>query len=220
MGENGKRIISEANKVAAESSEFPLLCETCLGDDPYVRMVKENLGMACKLCERPMTLFRWKAGKHSRHKQTIVCQQCAKMKNTCQTCLLDLEFGLPVQVRDKFLADNERVNIPTSTVGRLYQAQYNDELALLPGTTSKELPYGKLSDLPEIKKLARITPYYKRNEAKICSFFVKGSCNRGELCPFRHEMPEKSEISSQTISDRFHGKADSVAARILARKPQ
>jgi len=213
MAESGRRIASEGSKVGAESSDFPIICETCLGDDPYVRMMKETLGLACKMCERPTTLFRWKAGKNGRFKQTIVCQHCSRMKNICQTCLLDLEFGVPVQVRDRFLAENDRVSVPTSTVGRLYQAEYNDTLAL-PG---QQLPYGKLSDLPEVKKLLRSTPYYKRNETKICSFFVRGACNRGELCPFRHEMPEKSEISTQSISERFHGKEDPVAAKILAR---
>ena len=33
-----------------------------------------------------------------RYKKTEVCQTCAKTKNVCQTCLLDLEYGLPVQV--------------------------------------------------------------------------------------------------------------------------
>ena len=37
-----------------------------------------------------------------RFKKTEVCQTCAKMKNVCQTCMLDLEYGLPVQVRTIF----------------------------------------------------------------------------------------------------------------------
>lgn len=34
-----------------------------------------------------------------------------------------------------------------------------------------------------LKKLARTTPYYKRNRAQICSFWVKGECKRGAECP-------------------------------------
>ena len=34
-------------------------------------------------------------------------------------------------------------------------------------------------------KLARTTPYYKRNRPHICSFWVKGECRRGEECPYR-----------------------------------
>jgi hypothetical protein len=36
-----------------------------------------------------------------------------------------------------------------------------------------------------LKQLARTNPYYKRNRPHICSFFVKGECNRGDECPFR-----------------------------------
>ena len=36
-----------------------------------------------------------------------------------------------------------------------------------------------------LKQLARTDPYYKRNRPHICSFFVKGECNRGAQCPFR-----------------------------------
>jgi hypothetical protein len=28
-----------------------------------------------------------------RFKKTEVCQTCAKLKNVCQTCLLDLQYG-------------------------------------------------------------------------------------------------------------------------------
>ena len=28
-----------------------------------------------------------------RFKKTEVCQTCAKLKNVCQTCLLDLDYG-------------------------------------------------------------------------------------------------------------------------------
>lgn len=39
---------------------------------------------------------------------------------------------------------------------------------------------------PLLRKLARTQPYYNRNRAHICSFFVKGECNRGEECPYRY----------------------------------
>jgi pre-mRNA-splicing factor RBM22/SLT11 len=56
-----------------------------------------------------------------RFKTTVICQTCAKIKNVCQTCLLDLEYGLPTQVRDTALAlQNEA---PTSDINREYYAQ-------------------------------------------------------------------------------------------------
>ena len=54
-----------------------------------------------------------------------------------------------------------------------------------------------------LEKLYRKDPYYKRNEARICSFFVKGTCNRGDECPFRHEMPVQGELSKQNLLDRY-----------------
>jgi hypothetical protein len=54
-------------------------------------------------------------------KSTVVCQTCAKIKNICQTCLLDLEFGLPVQARDTALAI--KTEAPTSEINREYYAQ-------------------------------------------------------------------------------------------------
>jgi pre-mRNA-splicing factor RBM22/SLT11 len=80
--------------------------------------------------------------------------------------------------------------------------------------------YEDLKDHPVLKKLQRNDPYYKRNEAKICSFYVKGTCNRGELCPFRHEMPRHdagSAMAKQTIQARYTGKNDPVANLILAK---
>ena len=37
-----------------------------------------------------------------------------------------------------------------------------------------------------LKQLARTDPYYKRNRPHICSFYVKGECNRGDDCPYRY----------------------------------
>lgn len=54
-------------------------------------------------------------------------------------------------------------------------------------------------------KLARTTPYYKRNRPHICSFWVKGECRRGEECPYRHETPTDPDdpLADQNIKDRY-----------------
>ena len=54
-------------------------------------------------------------------KTTVICQTCAKIKNVCQTCLLDLEYGLPTQVRDTALGIESEA--PTSEINREYYAQ-------------------------------------------------------------------------------------------------
>lgn len=213
MTERGYRIAADVNKEGWEKTAFPMLCETCLGDNPYVRMQKEDYGVECKICVRPFTIFRWKAGTNGRYKATVICQSCARIKNVCQTCLFDLEYGLPVQVRDKFLEEQgqNKIALPQSKTGRDFALQ---EFAK---SDDSDLPYGKTAAHPMLKRLARMTPYYKRNEARICTFYVKGACNRGADCPFRHELPEGGELANQKLRDRFHGENDPVANKILRR---
>jgi hypothetical protein len=58
-------------------------------------------------------------------------------------------------------------------------------------------------------------PYYERNKAKICTFYVKGECTRGDECPFRHEMPKTGPLSLQKFKDRYYGINDPVAQKSL-----
>jgi len=207
------------NRQNWENADFPILCQTCLGDNPYIRMTKDKYGKECKICTRPFTIFRWCPGAKMRFKKTEICQTCAKLKNVCQTCMLDLEYGLPVEVRDKALKIAE--SLPTSAVNREYFLQNVDSaLADSDGTG----PGGALGKLPShqsdlLKKLARTTPYYKRNRPHICSFWVKGECKRGEECPYRHDKPTDPDdpLADQNIKDRYYGVNDPVAAKLLNR---
>jgi hypothetical protein len=76
-----------------------------------------------------------------------------------------------------------------------------------------ESSYGKARPNDTILKLQRTTPYYKRNRAHICSFFVRGECTRGAECPYRHEMPVTGELSQQNIKDRYYGYAFGLEKR-------
>lgn len=194
-----------------DEDEFPVVCETCLGENPFVRMTKEKHGKACKICERPFTVYRWKPGPHARYKKTELCGTCAKMKNVCATCVLDLTYGLPVQVRDAALADHEKVNVPKSETMLNWQNEQFDKQVALGNTPN----YGKVQGSAMLKSLQRRTPYYKRNRAHICSFFVRGDCIRGASCPFRHEMPTTGPLAKQNIKDRFYGVNDPVAEKML-----
>ncbi|CAD5219966.1 unnamed protein product [Bursaphelenchus okinawaensis] len=208
------------NRKTFEDAECPILCNTCLGSNPYLRMQKDKFGAACKICERPFTCFRWMPGKGARYKRTEVCQTCAKLKNVCQTCLLDLEYGLPVQVRDHALAIQDQM--PRDGANRDFYIQ-NADRAL--ANTDGTVPYGQLAEIKDagsnelLKKLARNQPYYNRNLPHICSFFVKGECRRGEECPYRHVKPSDPDdpLSQQNMKDRYYGHKDPVAEKLLTR---
>ncbi|KAH0481899.1 MAG: uncharacterized protein KVP18_000456 [Porospora cf. gigantea A] len=205
MGESGLRIAKDCLTHAREGVEFPILCETCLGDNPYIRMMKCAADKECKTCARPTTMFRWQPGRKARYKQTVVCQQCARTKNVCQCCLFDLEYGLPVQVRDKYLqmtAANAAEVLPNPVLDRLYAQE-------------RGLPH-RGSAQSELAKIARAQPYYERNLPKVCSFWLKSECTRDE-CPFRHEQDEHDPtLMDQRIRNRYFGKNDPVAEKMLS----
>ncbi|CAB0039924.1 unnamed protein product [Trichogramma brassicae] len=209
---------STYNRQNWEDAEFPILCQTCLGDNPYLRMTKEKYGKECKICIRPFTVFRWCPGAKMRFKKTEVCQTCSRLKNVCQTCLLDLEYGLPIQVRDAALKIKD--DIPRSEVNKEYYVQNLDSSLSAADPTVPAGSVGKsaaASDL--LMKLARTTPFYKRNRPHICSFWVKGECKRGEECPYRHEKPNDPDdpLADQNIKDRYYGVNDPVADKLMRR---
>ncbi|KII66315.1 Pre-mRNA-splicing factor RBM22 [Thelohanellus kitauei] len=214
---NVPRTNSKYNHQHWEDSEFPILCQTCYGKNPYIRMLKDKFGSECKVCQRPFTTFKWLPGPKMRYKKTEICQLCAKLKHVCQTCVFDLDYGLPTQVRDTVMSIKE--SVPQGEVNKEY---YRDvmERKLVGTDGTQELGAMKsktLANNPILKRLQRQFPYYERNRPHLCSFWVKGECKRGEECPFRHEMPTdpNDPLSSQNIRDRYHGSNDPVANKIL-----
>lgn len=208
-----QRLFSDPEADGWERSDFPIVCETCLGPNPYVRMQRIEYGGECHISGRPYTKFRWRPGSDARYKSTIICQEVAKAKNVCQVCLLDLDYNLPVQVRDQALAEAGEVieNLPQSDAGKEYALNRMQQ----EGTT--ESSFAKAAGNDTILRLQRTTPYYKRNKAQICSFFVRGECKRGAECPYRHEMPTSGPLADQNIKDRYFGVNDPVANKMMDR---
>jgi len=127
--------------------------------------------------------------------------------------VLDLEYGLPVQVRDSTLEEHERQKMPQSDVTRGYMIEQVERNG---GTVEGMPEYGKAIEPSKLlERLQRRTPYYKRNLPHLCSFFAKGECNRGATCPYRHEMPLTGELANQNIKDRYFGNNDPVAAKMM-----
>lgn len=203
-----------------EETEFPVVCETCLGDNAYVRMTKESHGKKCKICDAPFTVFAWQAGTKGRLKKVEICKSCAQAKNVCQVCIYDLQYGLPVKVRDKILKESgsagAATQVPQSQANRAWYSAQQDRVLAQGGNMvgdTNALAHAQLSGI------ARMEPRYERNLPKLCSFFARGECNRGADCPFRHEMPKdrNDPLSKQNTKDRFHGTNDPAAAKLWAR---
>ncbi|PYH80245.1 pre-mRNA splicing factor slt-11 [Aspergillus uvarum CBS 121591] len=154
------QIKQDLNRSGWETTDFPSVCESCLPDNPYVQMLKEDHGAECKLCTRPFTIFRWKADRTARTKRTTICLTCARLKNCCQCCMLDLSFGLPIVVRDaalKMVAPG-----PESTINREYYAQ-GHEKEIEEGRGAVE-EYEKTDEKARelLRRLANSEPYYRK----------------------------------------------------------
>lgn len=133
---------------------------------------------AAAQCTRPFTVFSWNADRaQGRAKRTIICLTCARLKNCCQGCMLDLSFGLPIAVRDaalKMVAPG-----PQSDINREYFAQNNEKLIEegKAGTQEYEKTDEKAREL--LRRLAASKPYFRKGRAVDESELAAASAARG-----------------------------------------
>jgi hypothetical protein len=166
----------------------------------------------CQMSKLPFQAFRWKAGAGGRYKETIVSSVVARDRNICQACLNDLQFGLPVGVRNSLMKKNERDNhsslkLPTSTPGlqqhyhqiaqEQQTADYQETQSIWnesEGTVNHQLALfsqrhcnndGKSRNTIVVQKYSDKTAF--RNLPKLCSFWLNGTCSRvvRGSCPYR-----------------------------------
>ena len=177
---NGSAVSApSSNDSMSAGDDFPMLCETCLGPNPYLRMVK--LAPGAKLCSitgKAFQAFRWKPAG-GRQKETVLSFAIAKDRNLCQACLNDMKYGVPAGVRDKLEA--------AESAGLIRQTP--DGLMLTEnGERSDSAIAMTLQSLKKTQATAQIQGRVAfRNLAKLCSFWVAGTCTRvvNGTCPFR-----------------------------------
>lgn len=210
-----------------EESQFPIVCDACLGDDKHIRMTKDQFGLECRVCLKPFTCFRWCPGPKQRFRRTEICQSCARLKHVCQSCVLDMEYGLPVQVRDSVLGLVKPDG--TSLLPTLPKNQANRDYFL--ATSASRLARGDETlidyskvDAPSKAILQELSRRYgklsrmastRKNAPQPCSFYAKGSCTRGATCPYRHELSAERPENLTMWRNRYFGSEDPMAEKIL-----
>ena len=150
------------------------------------------------MCMRPFTVFRWRPSRGTNFRETNVCQTCARLKNVCQVCLLDLEYGLPSAMRDNMLAragmhvDEMSQNV----ANRDWQQQILEQEA----AEGRAFDYDAVESKEVLRKLAESNPLITitdgtkptadsaktKENLPVCKFWARGNCKRGASCPFRH----------------------------------
>lgn len=216
------QIKQDLNRAGWETTDFPSVCERCLPDNPYVQMLKEDYGAECKLCTRPFTVFRWKADRTARQKRTNICLTCARLKNCCQTCMLDLSFGLPIVIRDaalKMVAPG-----PNSDINREYYAQEHEK-EIEEGRGAVEA-YEKTDEKARelLRRLANSEPYYKRQrreelEAEASGEGLKALPAPGSSGESHTPGPVRTRDTKASAGGRAGGRGGLTGGRSAASKP-
>ena len=171
------------------------------------------------MCMRPFTVFRWRPSRGASFRETNVCQTCARLKNLCQICLLDLEYGLPSAIRDSMLA-RAGMNVdemPENLQNREFQQDILEQEAAkghafdYDAVEAKEIIH-KLAEANPLIHLAEEHPAGSKESRPVCKFWASGNCKRGASCPFLHtgvggtaDKKSKQTTTSKASSQQQEG---------------
>ena len=90
------RVMRDEEQDGWERSDFPIVCETCLGPNPYVRMQRINYGAECHISGRPYTVFRWRPGNDARCAALLKLNKCCVLSSTVLVGLRSSRRGCQV----------------------------------------------------------------------------------------------------------------------------
>lgn len=82
----------------------PYICAPCLGDKDHVRLKRQPNGEECRFCTRPFVTFRWSSDSRvGKMRKTVICDTCARARKCCQACSADIDYHIPLELRDAAL---------------------------------------------------------------------------------------------------------------------
>lgn len=157
-----------------------------------------------------------------RFRRTEICQTCCRLKNVCQSCILDLQYALPVQIRDGILQVKDAC--PQNEANREYFLAKNaaklarNDVSLVDYDSTDPAAKAILEQLSQ--KHADRKSVQERNLPPPCSFYAKGTCKRGSECPYRHVLVADRPSSLKSYRDRYYGSEDPASEAILERNPE
>lgn len=193
-------------------SELPLICDKCYGS--VSKVVKHVNGEECKICTRPFTVYRWQNRQQSANKsnKTIICNTCASIRNCCQSCMLDIEFGIPLEVRDTALKmaglEMPKYGSQTNNV-ELKQVQAVKQEAALASGNHPSNQFSKARDL--LTKLAkslqdrRQNSTSETNEAKAKNAPSTITLNTAEINKIVQKYPFHGTLQVDDTNNQIKG---------------
>lgn len=165
-------------------SDTPSLCPACLGDKAHLRFIRQPSGAECNLCTRPFTVFRWHETNGERQlRKTIFCPTCASARNCCQACMLDVDYGIPLDIRD----------------AALKVAGASNPFAADSGSTNREVR-AIIADKLESKKHAERTADEKRDMAKNILESLAAKLSGKTLRPKQKDVEMSNKEIAQTVA--------------------
>lgn len=200
--------------------DFPILCEKCLGPNPYLRMTKIALGATCRISNAPFTVHKWKAPGVGRQRETIIAREVAVTKNVCQCCLHDLEYGLPSHLVDSLVsAVNSVQDLPSSDVNRDF---FWDEKrrAVADGREDGGESYGKLrAQMGKLERIAGMAPYvnpYKHGPGQVPPPRQRPATSHGDGDKRRDLPPRDTTVTTLFVTGITPSMNEGELARFFA----
>ena len=148
-----------------QETDIPLLCSSCLGSNRKVQLLKKTNGKECNICQRRYTSYQWRPSTVTRKlASTVMCYTCARLKNVCQCCVKDMQYGMSVTQRDRINPVNPHLSSADNVMTRrsivseqehCWKKQRTDETIEVQRRILESSTSGLLGDNPKRNEMER-----------------------------------------------------------------